>query len=69
MKCTFCGKEIEEGRGTIYAKKDGTKYYFCSGKCKKNLLDKKYKSHKTKWTQAYHLEKQRHLKKLQKNKS
>jgi large subunit ribosomal protein L24e len=65
MKCTFCGQEIEQGKGTIYAKKDGTTYYFCASKCRKNLLLRKYKSHKTKWTDQYNLEKQRHLKKLQ----
>ncbi len=63
MKCTFCGKEILDGTGTIYAKKDGTTYYFCTRKCKTNMLTKKYRAHKTKWTNEYHLEKQRHMKK------
>jgi large subunit ribosomal protein L24e len=64
MKCTFCGKEIPEGHGTIYAKKDGTTYYFCSKKCRHSLLTKKHKAHKTKWTNEYHLKKERHLKHL-----
>jgi large subunit ribosomal protein L24e len=60
MKCTFCGKEIPKGTGIIYAKKDGTKYNFCSNKCKNTMLVKKYKPHKTKWTEKYHVEKKRH---------
>ncbi|MDD3177990.1 MAG: 50S ribosomal protein L24e [Candidatus ainarchaeum sp.] len=64
MKCTFCGKEIPEGSGIIYAKKDGTVYNFCSSKCKITVLNKKYKPHRTKWTDKYHLEKSRIKKKI-----
>jgi len=63
MKCSFCGKEIKKGSGIIFAKKDGTTSYFCSSKCKKNNLGKNYKPLKTKWTNQYHLEKQRHMSK------
>ncbi|MDD3244708.1 MAG: 50S ribosomal protein L24e [Candidatus ainarchaeum sp.] len=63
MICTFCGKEMEKGTGIVYAKKDGTTYYFCSSKCKKNQLAKKYKPLKTRWTETYQLEKKRHMKK------
>lgn len=66
MKCTFCGVEIKEATGLIYAKKDGTTYNFCSSKCKKSLLDKKFKPHKTRWTEKFHIEKKRHLKNLEK---
>jgi len=65
MNCTFCGKEIKRGTGIILAKKDGTVSYFCSSKCKKNQLNKKYKPLKTRWTDIYHIEKQRHRKKQQ----
>ena len=49
MKCSFCGKEIEFGKAKIYALKDGTKYYFCSSKCEKNMLKLKRKPAKVKW--------------------
>ncbi len=63
LKCTFCGIQIPEGTGIIFAKKDGTIFNFCSNKCKKASQDKKFKAHKTRWTETYHLEKKRHLKK------
>lgn len=37
-KCSFCNKTIESGSGKIYAKKDGTVYYFCTSKCEKNMI-------------------------------
>lgn len=49
MKCSFCKLEIEPGTGKIYALRDGTRYYFCSGKCEKNLLKLKRKPRKVKW--------------------
>ncbi|MBN1322387.1 MAG: 50S ribosomal protein L24e [Methanotrichaceae archaeon] len=36
-KCTFCNRNMTPGTGKIYAKKDGTVYYFCSSKCEKNV--------------------------------
>ncbi|MDD3083857.1 MAG: 50S ribosomal protein L24e [Candidatus ainarchaeum sp.] len=53
VKCSFCGKEIREGTGKLYAKKDGSISYFCSNKCEKNLIFLKRKPIKTKWTNAY----------------
>lgn len=53
VKCSFCGKDIPEGTGKIYAKKDGNISYFCSNKCEKNVLLLKRKPIKTKWTNAY----------------
>lgn len=35
--CSFCNKIIEPGTGKLYAKRDGTVYYFCSSKCEKNM--------------------------------
>jgi len=49
MKCSFCKKEIAFGKAKIYSLKDGTKYYFCSSKCEKNMLKLKRKPAKTKW--------------------
>ncbi len=36
--CSFCHKEIEEGTGKMYVKKDGSIYFFCSSKCEKNMI-------------------------------
>lgn len=53
VKCSFCGTQLLEGKGKIYAKKDGTTYHFCSNKCEKNLVGLKRKPSKTKWTNAH----------------
>jgi large subunit ribosomal protein L24e len=36
MKCIFCSKPQEPGKGVILAMNDGKIIYFCSSKCKKN---------------------------------
>ena len=51
--CSFCSNEIPKGRGTIYAKADGTIMYFCSSKCKNNSLKLKRVGRKKKWTKAF----------------
>lgn len=53
MRCSFCEKEIESGKGTMYIKANGTLFYFCSSKCKKNTLTLKRKGKDHKWTTAY----------------
>ena len=50
MECSFCGKEIPKGTGYMYVKKDGTTYYFCSRKCRKNQINLKRVGKKTLWT-------------------
>ncbi|MCS3923249.1 50S ribosomal protein L24e [Methanosalsum natronophilum] len=35
-KCSFCGELLQPGCGSLYAKKDGSTYYFCSSKCENN---------------------------------
>lgn len=37
MKCSFCKKTIKAGTGKIFAKNDGSVYYWCSKKCEKNF--------------------------------
>ncbi len=34
--CSFCGKEIPEGTGKMYVRRDGSISFFCSSKCEKN---------------------------------
>ncbi|MGP8329604.1 MAG: 50S ribosomal protein L24e [Methanosarcinaceae archaeon] len=36
-KCSFCGDMLEAGTGMLYAKRDGSIFYFCSSKCKNNF--------------------------------
>jgi len=49
MRCSFCGEEIKKGQGTLFAKRDGTVLYFCSGKCRANF-EMGRKSTNLKWT-------------------
>ncbi len=54
VKCVFCGKEEKSFRGTHYIKNTGIVLYFCSSKCRKNLLKLKRDKRKFKWTEAFH---------------
>lgn len=47
--CSFCGIDLAKGTGRLYAKKDGTVFYFCSSKCMKNQLKLKRVGKKIKW--------------------
>jgi large subunit ribosomal protein L24e len=55
--CSFCGREIEPGTGSMYVKKDGTVMLFCTNKCSKNMIDMKRVPRKITWTRAYAREK------------
>ena len=50
MKCSFCGKDIERGTGTLFVRKTGKVLPFCSMKCEKNVLKLERKPRKLKWT-------------------
>lgn len=54
VDCNFCGKEIAKGTGKMFIKKDGTVFNFCSSKCQKTQLDRKYKARITPWTNLFH---------------
>ncbi len=60
--CTFCGVEIEPGTGSMYIKKDGVIYNFCSSKCHKNLVHMGRVPRRTTWTRYYEREKGLRLK-------
>ncbi|MCK5139553.1 MAG: 50S ribosomal protein L24e [Nanoarchaeota archaeon] len=53
VKCTFCGRVIEQGTGKIYVLKEGKALDFCSLKCEKNMLKLKRKAITTKWSSKY----------------
>jgi len=50
MKCSFCNENIPKGTGFIFVRKDGRVLYFCSQKCKRNLINLKRVGKKTEWT-------------------
>ncbi|MEM4272138.1 MAG: hypothetical protein QXH30_00975 [Candidatus Bilamarchaeaceae archaeon] len=49
MKCSFCNAEIPKGTGMLYAKRDGTAFFFCGSKCRRNLLALGRVGKKTPW--------------------
>ncbi len=55
--CSFCGREIEPGTGSMYVKKDGTVMLFCTNKCSKNMIDMGRVPRRVTWTRAYAREK------------
>ncbi len=56
-QCSFCADEIEPGTGTMYVKRDGTVYHFCSASCRKQQLQLHRVGQRFKWTRAYALQK------------
>ncbi len=55
VKCIFCGKEESPHRGLHLFKNDGSLSYFCSSKCRKNTIKLKRDKRKMKWTEAFHI--------------
>lgn len=53
VDCDFCGEPIAPGTGKMFIKKDGVTLRFCSSKCEKNHLKKKYKARQTPWTKLF----------------
>lgn len=53
VKCSFCGTNIEQGTGKLYAKNDGTLLYYCSNKCEVNHLELKRTPRHIKWTEDF----------------
>lgn len=49
MKCSFCSREIKQGKGRMYVLRTGKVSYFCSSKCRINALELKRKPQKLKW--------------------
>lgn len=51
--CSYCGKPVRIGTGTMLVRNDGSILYFCSSKCKKNLLKLGRDARKFKWTNKF----------------
>jgi large subunit ribosomal protein L24e len=56
-QCSFCAAEIEPGTGSMFVKRDGTVFHFCSGSCRKQQLHLGRVGHRFKWTRAHALKK------------
>jgi large subunit ribosomal protein L24e len=54
-QCSFCAGEIEPGTGTMYVKRDGTVFHFCTSSCRKQQLNLGRVGHRLKWTRAHAL--------------
>ncbi len=39
VNCSFCSTELKPGTGMMYVKKEGTALFFCSRKCKINMVE------------------------------
>ncbi len=55
VKCSFCGKEERSFKGIHLIKNTGVIAYFCSSKCQKNAIKLKRDKRKLKWTEAFHI--------------
>lgn len=51
-KCSFCGKDIEFGKGMIFVKIDGTVLNLCSSKCRNNFKLGRI-PRRVRWTDAW----------------
>ncbi|HLN50619.1 MAG TPA: 50S ribosomal protein L24e [Thermoplasmata archaeon] len=56
-QCSFCAREIEPGTGSMFVKRDGTVFHFCTSSCRKQQLKLGRVGHRFKWTRAYELKK------------
>ena len=53
VKCIFCGKEEYAFRGVHLIKNDGEIAYFCSSKCRHNMIKLGRDRRKVKWAEAF----------------
>lgn len=49
-KCAFCGRDIPPGHGLMYVRNNGSVLWFCSSKCRKNMMELHRDPRKLKWT-------------------
>ena len=54
-QCSFCAAEIEPGTGSMFVKRDGTVFHFCSSSCRKQQIHLGRVGHRFKWTRAHAL--------------
>lgn len=54
-QCSFCAGEIEPGTGSMFVKRDGSVFHFCTSSCRKQQLHLGRVGHRLKWTRAHAL--------------
>jgi large subunit ribosomal protein L24e len=54
-QCSFCADEIEPGTGSMFVKRDGSVFFFCSSSCRRQQLHLGRVGHRLKWTRAHSL--------------
>jgi len=52
-QCSFCAGEVEPGTGTMFVKRDGSVFWFCTSSCRKQQLHLGRVGHRLKWTRAH----------------
>jgi large subunit ribosomal protein L24e len=55
VKCAFCGKEEKSFRGIHLIKNTGVVAFYCSSKCRKNSEKLGRDKRKVRWTEAFHI--------------
>ncbi len=59
VKCVFCGQETSFHKGIHLITNDGNVKFYCSSKCRKNALKFKRDNRKVRWTEAFHLSREK----------
>jgi large subunit ribosomal protein L24e len=52
-RCSFCGQDFPQGTGMMYVRNDGSIFWFCSSKCRKNSVGMGRDARKLRWTKYY----------------
>lgn len=64
VKCSYCGKEKPIYTGTHLFRNTGVVAYFCSMKCRKNSDKLKRDKKKVRWTESFHVAREKARAKL-----
>ena len=61
VKCSFCGKDESPHKGIHLIRNTGVVLFFCSSKCRKNMMKLGRDKRKVRWTEAYEESKKKSL--------
>lgn len=65
VKCTFCGREESPHRGIHLIKNTGVVAFYCSSKCRKNSEKLQRDKRKVRWTEVFHITRDKAIAKAQ----
>jgi large subunit ribosomal protein L24e len=68
VKCTFCGREESPHKGIHLIKNIGVVAFYCSSKCRKNAEKLQRDKRKVRWTEAFHITREKAIAKAQEQK-